>query len=165
MIDKAFQLVEFLAEGASPPAPNDLNNEELFVHIGNHFPKKMRHCLKCRACKKNNKLRGRKNENCRKSKYVCEGCSDYYQQKVHLCVECFKKFHAKIGFFMNDKNRGSGKPSALSHRRPRKPSKKTQEESSVQVKLQLPSAEEPIELPTENISSTRMQTIILQRSE
>ena len=147
------------------PSIKDISNEELQSMIGNHFPKKMRHCLKCRACKKNNKLRGRKNENCRKSKYVCEGCSDYYQQKVHLCVESFKKFHAKIAFFMNDKTRNGVKSSAMNHRRPRKLTKKSSTEPSFEVKLQAPDPSERDDQPTEIFSSPRQINIILQRSE
>jgi hypothetical protein len=80
MIDKVFQLAEFLTQGMkTPPAHLDMSNNDLLLMIGNHYPKKMKHCLKCRVCKCNNRLRGKKNENCRKSKYVCEGCSDYFK--------------------------------------------------------------------------------------
>lgn len=100
LFDKVLELAEFLAKGVEPPVTR--TNDELLAHIGNHYPKKMKHCLKCRVCKKNNKLRGRRDANCRKSKYVCEGCTDHYDQKIHLCVECFKRFHAKVAYYMND---------------------------------------------------------------
>jgi hypothetical protein len=121
MIDKVFQLTEFLTRGMETPHP-ELNNTDTLALIGNHYPKKMKHCLKCRVCRRNNKLRGKKNENSRKSKYVCEGCSDYFGQKVHLCVECFKKFHAKIMFFMNGKHKmcGDKAHSSLKLNKPKK---------------------------------------------
>jgi hypothetical protein len=59
MIDKVFQVAEFLTKGIELPQP-EMSNDEIML-MGNHFPKKMKHCLKCKVCKRNNKLRGKKN--------------------------------------------------------------------------------------------------------
>jgi hypothetical protein len=104
---KLWQLIEILGEGLAKTSDQD--NQELLDKIGNHYPEKKPHCLKCRACKKNNKVRGKKNDNCKKSKYVCEGCSIYFKEKIHLCVVCFKKFHKKIRFFMEIKAKSETK--------------------------------------------------------
>lgn len=152
MYEKVSQLVEFLSADINDSEPSEFNletreldagsianlsNDELLLHIGMHYPKKMKHCLKCRACKKINKSRGKKHENCRKSKYVCEGCSEFFNQKVHLCVECFKKFHCKIAYFMFDKGRSANRSNLAG--RPRKISRKPTFDSDAEVKIQPPS--------------------------
>lgn len=60
IVEKLWEIIEFLKEKTGKSA-EDENQEFLNVIGHDHYPAIMSHCLKCRACKKNNKIRGKRN--------------------------------------------------------------------------------------------------------
>ncbi|CAD8198191.1 unnamed protein product [Paramecium octaurelia] len=72
----------------------------IFQDIQNcHFPKKGNHSQKCKVCQKNSKV-------VKKSSFVCEACSSYYNINVALCtIKCFKQFHLNPEKYLRRKKR------------------------------------------------------------